>query len=100
MGAIFKMKIFTSQSSVEAASVLAKSRRLVATALTEASISLDAFDTRPDDVFLIGNEGHGLSHDVIGLCDSVVKIPIAENTESLNAAIAATILMWEQRRIR
>lgn len=100
MGAIFKMKIFTSQGSVEAASVLAKSRRLVAAALTEASISLDAFDTRPDDVFLIGNEGHGLSHDVIRLCDSVVKIPIAENTESLNAAIAATILMWEQRRIR
>ncbi len=100
MGAIFKMNIFTSRNSAETASALAKGRRLVAAALTDSSVSLDKFDCRSNDIFLIGNEGHGLSDDVVALCDAVVKIPIEQNTESLNAAIAATVLMWEQRRLR
>ena len=42
----------------------------------------------------VGNEGNGLSEGVIAACGTVVKIPI-RTMESLNAAVAASVLMWE-----
>ena len=43
----------------------------------------------------IGNEGHGLSPELLGLCTGRVIIPMAPGSESLNAAVAAAIVMWE-----
>ncbi|MEG2204618.1 MAG: TrmH family RNA methyltransferase, partial [Oscillospiraceae bacterium] len=43
----------------------------------------------------IGNEGAGLSDETIARCDQTVTIPIALGSESLNAAMAATIFAWE-----
>ncbi len=51
---------------------------------------------------LIGNEGNGLREEVANLADTWVRIPMEGNVESLNAAIAATVLMYEvyrQRRV-
>ena len=44
---------------------------------------------------VIGNEGHGLSDSVIHACDRSVYIPMEADTESLNAGVAAALLMWE-----
>lgn len=44
---------------------------------------------------LIGNEGNGLTRDIIEKCDRRVTIPMRGKIESLNAAVAAGILMWE-----
>jgi len=49
---------------------------------------------------VIGNEAHGISNDMLSISDQCVRIPIAENTESFNVAIAAAILMYEIRRQR
>lgn len=46
-------------------------------------------------VFLIGNEGNGLTKEVAELADTYVKIPMEGKTESLNAAVAAAILMYK-----
>ena len=43
----------------------------------------------------IGNEGHGLSLELLELCAGRVIIPMAPGSESLNAAVAAAIVMWE-----
>ena len=43
----------------------------------------------------IGNEGHGLSPELLGLCTGRVIIPMVPGSESLNAAVAAAIVMWE-----
>ncbi len=43
----------------------------------------------------IGNEGNGLPEDVIRICDKAVTIPMQGGPESLNAAMAAGIFMWE-----
>ncbi|MDR2356739.1 MAG: RNA methyltransferase [Oscillospiraceae bacterium] len=43
----------------------------------------------------IGNEGCGLSRELRGLCDGAVSIPMSPAAESLNAAVAAAIIMWE-----
>ncbi len=47
---------------------------------------------------LIGNEGSGLTAEAAGLCDSLVTIPMKGRAESLNAAAAATVLLWELAR--
>lgn len=50
--------------------------------------------------FLIGNEANGLSEEIAGLADCWVKIPMAGRVESLNAAVAASVLMFEAARQR
>ena len=46
----------------------------------------------------IGSEGKGLSQTVLSLCDCTVKIPMSPRCESLNAAAAAAVLLWEMYR--
>lgn len=50
--------------------------------------------------FLIGNEGNGLSNEIADLADTYIKIPMEGQVESLNAAISATLLMYEANRQR
>ena len=50
--------------------------------------------------FLIGNEGNGLSEEVAQCADCYVKIPMEGQVESLNAAIAASVMMYECKRQR
>ncbi len=49
-------------------------------------------------VCVIGNEGAGISIDVINACDKRITIPMGGRAESLNAASAASILLWEMVR--
>lgn len=51
-------------------------------------------------IVLIGNEGNGLSAHQAACCDSRITIPMTGRAESLNAAMAATILMWELSKSR
>jgi len=46
----------------------------------------------------IGNEGSGLSEKLLSLCEKKLVIPMSPRSESLNAAMAATIVMWEMKR--
>ena len=46
----------------------------------------------------IGNEGNGLSDEAVSLCEEKMIIPMPGNAESLNAAMAAGILMWEMTK--
>lgn len=67
---------------------------LVGTALRE-----DTVDVRQADlsraVLLIGSEGRGLSQAALAACDQTVRIPMSERCESLNAAVAAAVALWE-----
>ncbi len=49
---------------------------------------------------IIGNEGQGLSNAVLEIADETIAIPMSDNCESLNAAQAATILLFEAVRQR
>ncbi len=46
----------------------------------------------------VGNEGRGLTAALLAQCRGTVRIPMRPGTESLNAAVAAAILMWEMGR--
>ena len=51
-------------------------------------------------LFLIGNEGNGLTTEIADLADIYIRIPMEGKLESLNAAMAAGILMYEANRQR
>lgn len=70
-------------------------RRVFAAALDGQAKRLGEFDTETGDCVVIGNEGHGLSEAVLNAADCRVFIPMSGRAESLNAAVAASVLMWE-----
>lgn len=61
------------------------------------ALSVTDMDKSSGIVCAIGNEGNGLSDDVIAVCDRIT-IPMKGRAESLNAASAAAVVMWEMVR--
>lgn len=66
----------------------------------EGSCAYDEVDCRGKCAFLIGNEGNGLRAEVAACADQYIKIPMCGQVESLNAAVAASVLMFEAARQR
>ena len=67
-----------------------------------AALQEDTQDAREVDyghaAIAIGSEGRGLSREMLALCDKTIRIPMSHRCESLNAAVAAAILLWEAYR--
>ncbi|MBE6609950.1 MAG: RNA methyltransferase [Ruminococcaceae bacterium] len=97
MGAVFRQRTVRVSDTVGTVKELqAAGKRVLSAALHKDSFKLS--DITPDSsvCFIIGNEGNGIRQSVISASDGTVFIPMNENTESLNAAVAATVLLWEQ----
>lgn len=73
-------------------------RRVYAAALRRDAESVGSFPLCVGDCFVIGNEGHGLSDATVEACDGAAIIPMRPGNESLNAAAAAAICIWETVR--
>lgn len=58
------------------------------------------FDFKEPTAFLIGNEGNGLTRQISDAADHYLKIPMEGQLESLNAAVATALLIYEARRQR
>ncbi|MBQ3275984.1 MAG: RNA methyltransferase [Oscillospiraceae bacterium] len=67
-----------------------------------AALAPDSRDIRDFDLsraaVAVGNEGNGLSADLLSRCGEKLIIPMTPGSESLNAAVAASVLMWEMAR--
>ncbi|MBQ0038756.1 MAG: RNA methyltransferase [Clostridiales bacterium] len=67
-----------------------------------AALRDDTLDARKVDytraAIAIGSEGRGLTEEMLALCDRTIRIPMSARCESLNAAIAAAVLLWESYR--
>ena len=99
MGSLFRVKVTRVKSMESMIRAIRESdRRVYAAELTDSAISLGDVNLSMRDVFIIGNEGHGIPRAISELCDASVYIPISSNTESLNASVAASIIMWEQSK--
>ena len=95
MGALFRMKIAVFSDITEAVRLLrSRGRCVYAAALDPTALRLGPSVLGKADCVLIGNEGHGLSDAAIRACDRSLYIPMEEGSESLNAAIAASIILW------
>lgn len=98
MGAVFAANLIFTEDfhvSMEKAKAFGK---VYATALHEDSLVLGNFKIFPEDSFVIGNEGKGVSEKTKECCDATVFIPMSGKTESLNASAAASIIIWEMTR--
>lgn len=60
----------------------------------------DEYDYRRGTAFLVGNEANGLKEETAGCADDMLKIPMEGSVESLNAAVASSILLYEAYRQR
>ncbi len=63
-------------------------------AAINAKHSYNGFDYKENTAIIVGNEGRGLSEATIKACDNTVFIPMRDEMESLNVAVAAGILMY------
>ena len=98
MGSIFRVPHCTLQDPGEAVRLLRDAGyRIFAAHLDGSVLYTDADYTHPS-AFLIGNEGSGLTPETAALADQAVRIPMEGRVESLNAAIAATLLIYEAHR--
>lgn len=97
MGAVFRRPIYSGTPEELAALLRRSDLPLYGAALRE-----DTVDARQADytrcTLAIGSEGRGLSREVLDLCDQTIRIPMSDRCESLNAAIAAAVLLWESWR--
>lgn len=99
MGALFKMKFTVAGDLCNISEKLKnEGRRIIAAALGESALILGESPLNASDCVVIGNEGHGVSEETLNCCTDVIKIPMTDKTESLNAAIAASVIMWEQAK--
>lgn len=68
--------------------------------MANASKTYWDYDFTKPTVILLGNEGNGLSQELIELADEAVSIPQSDRVESLNVAICAALLLYEAKRQR
>ncbi len=67
-------------------------------ALSENSVDLYKASLTGKQLIIIGNEANGVREETLKKCDNVIKIPMNEDAESLNAAIAASVIIYEYYR--
>ena len=97
MGAVFRTEVrrMTRQQAVESCRL--GGVRLLATAMSD-----DAKDLREtslsDAAVIIGSEGQGICRELFESAEEKIIIPMSPRCESLNAAVAATIVMWQMKR--
>lgn len=100
MGSIFRMPFYYIQDLEEGIRYLKKRGICTYAAHLEGKRAYDEEDYRRPCAFLIGNEGNGLRPEIADLADTYIRIPMAGEVESLNAAIASAVLMFEAGRQR
>ena len=97
MGAVFRTEVFRSDwKSVQAACAAA------GIAIGVTALSPRARDLRQSDLkrmaVVIGSEGQGVRREILDSADAELIIPMTPHCESLNAAVAATIVMWQMKQ--
>lgn len=98
MGAIYRMPFFYAADFEELLIRLKQEAFSLYAAHLDGAVSYDAIQYAKKTVLLIGNEANGLTQQTTSLADCRIRIPMQGSTESLNAAVAAAVLMYEVYR--
>lgn len=97
MGAIFRQQVLRIEREYLADFLRDRGLPLYGAALSDKAQDLRELSLAHAAV-AIGSEGQGLSRELLALCDGELIIPMNPDSESLNAAVAASIVMWEMAR--
>ena len=95
MGAIYRVPFFYSDQLIETLCTVKSSGIPIYAAHLAGAVRYDQVDYGNKSAIMIGNEANGLSEDASAQATKCIKIPMEGNVESLNAAIAAAVLMYE-----
>ena len=97
MGACFRLPVYEIKRQDLPAMLERSGLPLYATALREDTIDLRDADLSRCAV-VIGSEGRGVCEEILSISEKTLKIPMRDRCESLNAAAAATVVLWEMAR--
>lgn len=97
MGAVFRVPFVVCEDECEFVSEFNSFGTSFA-AVVRNGTNITEFSYEGASLICIGNEGNGLTEDLVKVCTYPVTIPMKGNAESLNAAAAAGIIMWEMIR--
>ena len=100
MGSIYRMPFVYVNELPEIVKRLNENGIHTYAAHLEGKNSYDKEDYRKGTAFLIGNEGNGLRKETADAAETYIKIPMCGEVESLNAAVASSVLMFEAARQR
>ena len=100
MGSIYRVPFYVTDDLAGTMKELQKNDISLYAAHLKGVHAYDEEDYTKACGFLIGNEGNGLSDEIANLADTYIRIPMEGQVESLNAAISATLLMYEANRQR
>ncbi len=98
MGSLFRVPFFYRENFVETIQYLKSKQVAIYAAHLQGSVPYDKVSYNGSIGILIGNEANGLSGEVTALADTCIRIPMAGQLESLNAAVSAALLMYETGR--
>lgn len=100
MGSIFRVAIYHEENAIETVkSLKEKGMKIFSTSLDESE-DLQNVDFKESSMFIIGNESQGVSRPLNDLADKLIRIPMIGEAESLNVAIATSIIMYEAMKGR
>lgn len=97
MGSIFKIPVIYDENLSLVQKLKSDGFKLITSSLDTDNNFYD-IDLTQKVIISVGNEGNGICEDVYNMCDIKVKIPMPGGAESLNAAVAASIMMYEAVR--
>ena len=97
MGAIFRERIIHCSAEDVRAAVDRNGLKLYGAALSDRAADIRSLRLS-NAVVAVGSEGQGLSAALLTQCDGELIIPMSPGSESLNAAVAASIILWEMAR--
>lgn len=98
MGTLFRQKITYAENLYSTVITMKRAGyNVCASILDKDSKRLDEMKIDSKTAFIVGNEGHGISPEIIEAASEKVYIPMEEGVESLNAAMAATVFMWQMK---
>ncbi|MCC8138228.1 MAG: RNA methyltransferase [Clostridiales bacterium] len=100
MGSVYRMPFYYTENLKRDMRLLQQKGVRWYAAHLEGSVPYDEASYDGPAGFLIGNESRGLTEETAALADQSVRIPMCGQVESLNAAVAASVLMYEAHRQR
>ena len=97
MGAVFRQKTLRAENLADVVTLLRENRiKVYAAALSKNAIPAENLDFSENLCFVVGSEANGISEKVLQACNASIIIGMENTTESLNAATAASILLYEK----
>lgn len=98
-GSMFRLPTLKTELSAATSELKSRGVRVLATSSHKGTL-ISQTDLSGPVALIVGNEGAGLSRDILAMADEIVAIPQSARVESLNAGIAASVILYEAARQR